>query len=580
MKKYPSATKDIVSSHSSASRSIIKYDQDDAVKTRHDFEEFMFKRIHPQSLKWQDCINDFTAAYPRHEYIKHASRSTKHKILGPMKPHRASAARDKEFSMIAEGFFSNNRMYQISGNAGKYRVVNEGDTSKREITAVSSGHGSDAGVAAGLPQSGSKKKGQNISSGHGSDAGLPQSRSQIFGRDYVIQNQIDAPTSTDVNLVSKNSSPKHMDKTEKLKEKSERLSATEEIIDFPEVLHNYMDKNLAKYASEVLPRPIPGESKWIRNCLAQLYAITGLNSWKDLLDFFVKEHPRLSHLLRMNFEDFQNRYGPVKELNVPIGTTLGQHKPKRKRHKPSESDTGSLQSDADFVEDSHRCTDRRGCGTLQQIKKKRMPVIINDDQAGLARLLLIKAAKNDHNKCWKDVITEVTKDNPELSYISEINAQRRTELFGKFEDLVRDVELLPKRERRLKNTKPKVKTHDDTASPLHDLSPDCFRGSGRFGTAPCTNQYPSTKTRRSEPGIVFDDSFVPTPMRSPESAVQSNVNDDLMTTLLENPSSPDPRILRSSHRGLFRARASTPPVPELRRSPRIKAMQSGRMSYP
>jgi hypothetical protein len=88
---------------------------------------------------------------------------------------------------------------------------------------------------------------------------------------------------------------------------------------------------------------------------------------------FVGEHPRFSPLLRMNFEDFQNRYGPVKDLNVPIGTMLGQHKPNRICHKPFESDTGSLQSDADFMEDSH-ChglfTDRYGCGTLQRIKNQ------------------------------------------------------------------------------------------------------------------------------------------------------------------------------------------------------------------
>jgi hypothetical protein len=177
-----------------------------------------------------------------------------------------------------------------------------------------------------------------------------------------------------------------------------------------------------------------------------------------------------------------------------------------------------------------------------------------ESQSDEVRSILMKTAKLQHVQNWNHVIQEAIKAHPELSYLSYMSKTQLSTRFGSFEKLCQGIEPLP------------LKRKNHTEEPQCDLDLPA-EGLEVVG---------------GESEIEFDGSFVPTPMRSPESAVQSNVNDDLMTTLLENPSSesPVPRILRSSHHGLFRARASTPPVLELRRSPRIKAMQSGRMSYP
>jgi hypothetical protein len=102
---------------------------------------------------------------------------------------------------------------------------------------------------------------------------------------------------------------------------------------------------------------------------------------------------------------------------------------------------------------------------LQQIRKKSMSVRLNNDQAGLIRPLLVKAVKTYHIKFWNDVLVEVTKDHPELSFMSEINANKRMTLFGNFEDLVRDVDPPPKRARRLGIPQPNIQSHDDILSP-------------------------------------------------------------------------------------------------------------------
>jgi hypothetical protein len=104
---------------------------------------------------------------------------------------------------------------------------------------------------------------------------------------------------------------------------------------FPERLIEFVEKNKALYANEKLPRPIPGESEWIKNCLVSILRKTNTMSWTELLALFVEANPKLSHLLKMDITMFHNRYGSVQKLSESAGGRLDRHLPNRhsKSHK-------------------------------------------------------------------------------------------------------------------------------------------------------------------------------------------------------------------------------------------------------
>lgn len=108
---------------------------------------------------------------------------------------------------------------------------------------------------------------------------------------------------------------------------------TEDFSGFPEKLYELMDQKKERYEREKLPRPITGESTWIRNRLVDICRTNddGTITWRKLLEIFVQRYPKLNYLLRMNIFDFQNRYGSVRTLME--STTLmsvDQHRPRRR----------------------------------------------------------------------------------------------------------------------------------------------------------------------------------------------------------------------------------------------------------
>lgn len=312
------------------------------------------------------------------------------------------------------------------------------------------------------------------------------------------------------------------------------------INEFPDRLFKIMDDKKNRYTTVRIPRPIPGETEWMRCCLVDIRHTTGIDSWKKLIELFVKEYPRLSHLLKMDINVFQNRFGAVRNLlrdslNETQIMMLDHRRSQRRvsRHHESQSSQSSQPSQS-----SHP-----GSGA---------------DSTSLQDPSL--------DNCHGIESEQMDLASPQISMnLEDLSPAARDDiksaLYGQVDTSV-DVAVQPARS--VARRSPRFKT---------------------LGFESGLNFQDSDIQVGGAPGL-FDNSPVPSPgipTGSIYSVFESEFDSeriaagDTGTALFESPGFPSPGPRRSPR--FTRPRANTPQGLELRRSPRLKK-PVGKLSFP
>ena len=291
---------------------------------------------------WPTCIDAFITAYPKHAYVKNISRSFRRKVLGTLKQYIEYAAEADKFSQIAETFFAVDSDQESTQDQAKKRRLGPNVTKSSAVD-----------YSLDFPErllKYIKENKEKYATGNSNKIPMPipgetewiggcldriHDRTGIESREELILLLLEEyPALSHLKGMSASlfdSRYKSVKELIMLHQRQHRAvelakppstgnsnkstTTNDSAYEFPDRLFKFIGDNKERYTAVKIPRPILGENEWIRCCLVDIRCTTETDSWKKLIELFVKEYPRLSHLLKMDIGVFQTRYGAFKNLH-------------------------------------------------------------------------------------------------------------------------------------------------------------------------------------------------------------------------------------------------------------------------